>query len=551
MPNGGTSKALGTILKYLGPAAPYVIIIVLLGIAFYFFREQDFHQRLTTAELAETHFTNRIMRSQQDLQDARAEAREARQEAIKTREHYESITDRQISRIGTLLDLAHQMQDSWNTKFVELGDLRREVEVQRQKAQGATLDAEHHQNALSILQEESVETKAELTTQEEDLRDGRTELSSVRRELDEAKTEGNRLGGDRANQIADLTSDLKRLAQAVTESSETPINLRELAQKILTDLTPVKLALQEYAKDERKFSKGGELRTLIGYTFAEVNSAIEEEDVRTMFKMWLNAQGDSDMIVVASSRALDVGYADLLVLHVQNERVREASFVAGPIIAVRLKNPDDWNKHMVYLINGDGEEDLLESGSEKLGETWTVQAVIELDEDTLWNFDAIVAETKAGFPILSVAKFQNVSPDVYSELREESWRIGRAIAKEERALNFEAVRIPGVEMLAEDLWDAFIDIANAAVRGEKGKVGSLVDARAGVGILGWVAAAVLGLEFEVVSVVESAEYGERAIVEGRYLDEGLEGHEEYVEFAFERDGREVGWRLTGLSVGGE
>lgn len=350
MANGEMHQITRVIVDGLGKAAPWTIIAALFVIALYFFREQEFTQREKETVRIEQRWQKRIDASQRELEDARDDAKHAREEALKTRAHYEEITDRQIKRIERLLDLSEKIEQERDDESEELQKLQLEVVNHKANIEKLGAEAKEFEEQVRIAERQMQEDRRLLDDHERTLRYKEQELASKERELAAAEETQDRLKKERVDQITNLTGQLSELAKAVQEGVESPPeDITQMVNAILGHQIKAKQQLSDYAENPSELSIRA-LKSLVGMEFDGVLELVKE--LKDGFSYAFTFVSNESSAIILSAKRSEFGYDDLLVIRSQAGKVDDVDGLVEPIRLVSLRDLDDWSITYYYLVFG-------------------------------------------------------------------------------------------------------------------------------------------------------------------------------------------------------
>ena len=544
MPNGEAAQTTDTILKSLGKAAPWVIVAAMIAVAVYFFREQEIASRASLIQLAEDKIQNAHDRNLQEMQSAWAEARSARKEALATTESYEKITDILILRIEKLMNIAEQMEQERESQTRKLESLRADVIRLTETAERAEKQVESYQQRVLETQAELASADTNLAQLTLDLQNKRDELVDVEEMLLRVRQEKDRLERHRVQQVGNLTTELRELAEAVSNpDSISSDRLSALATTILNEMVPVEIALKQYASSPSD-DTAEQLQVLIARDIADVDAAAQA--IGEKFEEWIRVTEDGSVFDVIGTGRSEYGYGNWLVLAFDNGKISDVQSIVGPILLVRTYTTDNWYVERQYWVNGEGEEEQLKG----LTNTWTIESVLS-EEGELGKLGSVIKELvlqdQPPFPVIGVAKFREVSATAFEKAKERVWsRFSEALLMSERAEGFRADSIRVAQDVPDDVLSVFRKIADASVIRKPDSVVAFLDSSLTVDNLGRFAAVVLKKEFRITGFREEGDH--RYVVEGVYRRRGYEEVQQGVEFEFGRGSRSGDWILRKFGI---
>jgi predicted nucleic acid-binding Zn-ribbon protein len=496
------------ILRLLGSAAPYLLIIALVAFGFYKFQE-----------LNQTH--------EIDLQKARdtatAEYRDQLAAANKAlKETYQAMADisgTQIKNISDMLELHAKV----TSRTQEL--------QQNQEQQQAKLEQAKHDVETATNQKKQLEF--DLISIQDSVAHDKAELAN----LDSALKEGKRNLSDSANQVSAVRDRMIQLARAIRDQQTS--TAQQLAANILSDnIEPPSLKPGE--------TDAVALKALIGRSAAEiVDSLVKDES--TAFVVRNKLEG-SDQRILAGRAPSGNLFRNITALDSDGNRITSAR-LADYLFGMITSDEDNWYSLKTQVILKS------QSSSSWYGTVPTGALVWDLE-----SLGQVVKNYNTKLRYLTLDQLASEASDVFKWLSEGSCEIECAMYVRAKDFNADKLFATSLDGLGapRELREVAVKLFNAAVKRQTSDAISLItDAPSSTELLGRVAATVLHPDFEFTKFTpsksgDSSNSANSATLQGHYdykafgfRKYGL-AREQVATFVFSRGGG-AAWRLERLT----
>lgn len=504
--------ALVDVVRLLGTAGPYLILVGLAVFGFYKFQEQSQQRDADLQKARET-----------AAESYRQQLSAANKALVETYQAMGTISGTQIKNLSDMLELHSKAT-------VRTQEMQQALEQQRQKLDQALHDSDNAsdqkkraENELKGIQDSVARDKAELDRLEKALSEGKRNLS------------------DSAVQVGAVRNKLVELATAVR--SDSPAAASKLADDILKEnADPIDI--------KPDGSNPGTLKSLIGRADADTITDLVKS---AEFVIRRVAPGSDKLVgskIFAGKAPAGSIFKDVTQLESDGSRI--VSTDVADIFGTATSGEDDW-----YSVR----KSLVIHGENSSNTGWTIPT-----DKNEWGLEDIpskdVIKNYAGkLPFLDLDQLRKEAPAVFDWYKSSPFgTLPVGMFERGKTLNVDSL-LPMTSAgdlagIPSDLRDVAVKLFNAAVKRRPSDTASLISSGTSFPASpGQVAAVVLHPDFEFIKFVPAAPEAGGSVTSasliGRY-DYRTRGFRRYgfsqeqiATFTFLRRG-EVGWQLDQL-----
>jgi hypothetical protein len=367
--------ALVDVLRLLGNAGPYLMIVGLVIFGFYKFQELGQQRDLDLQKARET-----------ATESYRQQLSAANKALVDTYQAMGSICGTQIKNLSEMLELhakattrTQELQKAQEEQRFKLDLAQREVEVAGDQKKQVEVD-------LKNIQDSVVRDKAELERLAAALKEGRRNLS------------------DSAVQVGAVRDKMIDLARAVRNNAT--VSAKQLADDILKENSdPIDLELSK--------SDANALRALIGRNDADTASDLVKNAkfafvIRTASRSGSGSKGSRLLAGEAPTEGL---FRNITQLESDGSLI-VGTDVVGSLFGTATADEDDWYSVVKRLV----------AHSENSNTQWTIRNDQETwsPEDIPEKIEVLKSDGRK-YPYLNLDQLQKQAPDVFSWLKDSSF----------------------------------------------------------------------------------------------------------------------------------
>ena len=482
MAENSWAGAASELIKALGSATPYFVIVLMAGWGFLEF------QKLEQAKLEV------IQNAQKEAQNQYGKQIEELNKNI--RESYKDVSDISSKQIKNVRDLITLYDDVKK----KVDGLQKETEDHAKKAK---LAGDQMDSLLAV----KTRTEKELKELQDALVENRIKLQNI----EEKRNKKSQSLRESVDEIADLRQKIRDLALQVRNDyrSDSTRSI-SLAEKYLTEVTGDIVNLLTELRTDAGRSFDSVAKLLIGTSMNEIRPVIEKG---VGYKLWLGSSssrsasqqpqgvGDGEIEYVGVGEIDGKMLRNVVQLKANNDRV-EAVVVRDYWIGFQIPKENNWLDFDGMVVSF-GQSGANFYYADELEEHWHIS--------TKLIFGTFFVEPIFGDDIyvkyFEFDEFANRFPDLLAYFHETDIR---AIASKKPYLNFAMIRnadkfdtrtlyIPDFDEF-DELFDSFSEIALAAVQRNPDSVSELLSGSVAPDMLGLLGAIVLQPEFKVQAV---------------------------------------------------
>ena len=482
------------VLRLLGNAGPYLILVGLVVFGFYKFQELSQQRDIDLQKVRET-----------ATESYRQQLSAANKALVETYQAMGNISGTQIKNLSEMLELharattrTQEIQQAQEQQRLKLEQALRDVDAAGNQKKQFEVD-------LKVIRDNVARDKAELDRLQAALKEGRRNLS------------------DSAVQVSTVREKMIELAHAVRDKDAS--SALQLAAEILKEnKDPIDVELGK--------SDASALRALIGRSDADTVADLVKNDkftfvIRTVSGRDIGGIESRGSRLLAGEAPSGSLFRNVAQLQSDGSRI-VGTDVVGSLFGVAAADEDDW-----YSV-----EKSLVSQSENSSTRWRIRNERETwSPEDIPDKNEVLKSSNRTFPYLNLEQLENQAPDIFVRFRDglcglscRMYARAKVFAADSLFLSSNAGELSGVP---RELRIAAIRLFNAAVKHQLDEAASLVVATtSSTALLGQLAAIVLRPDFEFTKYVPSAnnEPGNSA------NSVALVGHYDYNERGFRKSG---------------